>query len=78
MCRYEFSFALVPGFEDGLRGCAAEDARVNKAGKADTGNMPRGAEDAFEVPDCFGTEMVDTSAFLSHRLVEEHDTHGLG
>ena len=50
----EFAFAFVPLGEN-LRGRgAAEDARVDEAGEFDAGNVPGGAVDAFEVPDCFG------------------------
>ena len=46
-------FAGVPGLEDGGRGRAAEDARVDEAGEFDAGDVPGGAVDAFEVPDGF-------------------------
>lgn len=49
----ELAFALVPEGEDVGRGGAAEDAGVDEAGEADVGDVPGGAEDAFEVPDGF-------------------------
>ena len=49
----EVRFAAVPFVEDGLGGGAAEDAGVDEAGEADVGDVAGGAEDAFEVPDCF-------------------------
>jgi hypothetical protein len=53
--RDEFAFALVPQFEDFLRGGAAEDAGVNEACETDAGNVAGAAEDAFKVPDGFCT-----------------------
>jgi len=53
VCGDELAFALVPESEDvGGRG-TAEDAGVDEAGEADVGDVPGGAEDAFEVPDGF-------------------------
>lgn len=50
----EVGFAGVPGGEDGGGGSAAEDAGVDEPGEADVREVAGGAEDAFEVPDCFG------------------------
>lgn len=53
--RDQLSFALVP-FRQDLRGWSApQDARVDETREADTRNVSRRAEDAFEVPDGFGT-----------------------
>lgn len=53
VCTDELAFALVPEGEDVGGGGAAEDAGVDEAGEADVRDVPRGAEDAFEVPDGF-------------------------
>lgn len=53
--RDEFGFALVPFREDLGRRGAAEDAWVDEASESDAGDVSRRAEDAFKVPDCFGT-----------------------
>lgn len=45
------ALAPVPLGEQLGRGGTAEDARVNEAGEADAGDVARGAEDAFKVPD---------------------------
>ena len=47
----EGALASVPLGEQLGRGRAAQDARVDKAGEADAGDVPRGAEDAFKIPD---------------------------
>lgn len=54
VCGYELCFARVPGREDGGGGRAAEDARMDEAGEADTWDVAGGTEYAFEVPDGFG------------------------
>ena len=38
-----------------MRWCTAENSWVNEAGEADTWDVARGAKDAFEVPDGFGS-----------------------
>ena len=50
----EFGFALVPFGKNFGGWGTAEDAGVDEAGEADAGDVARGAEDAFKVPDCFG------------------------
>ncbi len=50
----EVGFAAVPFGEDLGRGSAAEDAWVDETGESQMGDVAGGAEDAFEVPDCFG------------------------
>lgn len=52
-CACEFALPTIPFREDIGGGRAAEDAGVDKAGKLDVGNMARGAENAFEVPNGF-------------------------
>jgi len=54
----ELALAAVPFREDGRGRRAAEDARVDEAGELDAGNVPRGAGDAFEIPDGFGAVEV--------------------
>lgn len=55
VCRDELAFALVPCLEDGGGGRAPEDAGVDEACEADAGDVARGAEDAFEVPNSFSS-----------------------
>lgn len=50
----EVGFAAVPLSEDLGRWSTAEDARVDETGESEMRDMAGGAEDAFEVPDCFG------------------------
>ena len=50
----EVGFAAVPLGEDLGGGGTAEDAWVDEAGESEVRDVPRGAEDAFEVPDRFG------------------------
>ena len=53
--RDQFLFPLVPCCQHFMRRRAAQDARVDQAGESDVRNVTRGAEDAFEIPDGFGT-----------------------
>ncbi len=46
--------AVVPALEQLMRGQTADDAGVGQAGKAQVGNMPRGGEDAVEIPHRLG------------------------
>ncbi len=50
----EVGFAAVPLGEDFGGGSTAEDARVDETRKSEMRDVAGGAEDAFEVPDCFG------------------------
>ena len=54
----ELAFASVPLCEDLWAGCAPEDAGVDQAGELDTRDVPGGAVDAREVPDCFSAVEV--------------------
>jgi hypothetical protein len=47
---------------------------VDEAGETDTGDMARGAEDTFEVPDSF--RATDVSVYMLHARREY--THGSG
>ena len=58
----ELGFAAVPLGENFRRGRAAQDARVDQAREADVGDVSRGGEDAFKVPDCFGPVYIEIYA----------------
>lgn len=49
----QVGFAAVPLSEDLGGGSTAEDARVDETRESEMRDMAGGAEDAFEVPDCF-------------------------
>lgn len=49
----QLAFSLVPGREDFCRGRAAQDARVDETSEADAGDVARGTEDAFKIPNSF-------------------------
>lgn len=51
--RDELILATVPFCKDFSGRSATEDSWVNEAWEADVGDMARGAEDAFKVPDGF-------------------------
>jgi hypothetical protein len=69
MCGYEFAFALVPEFEDVLRGGTAKDAGVDEACETDAGDVARGAEDAFEIPDGFRSVRCQSLSMPSPNLL---------
>ena len=61
----QLCFAGIPRLQHLLRRSAAEDSRVDEAGKSNTRNMTRGAIDALEVPDGFGTAAVNQQGLHS-------------
>jgi len=50
----ELALTPIPFGENLGRRRAAKDTRVDDTSESNAGNMSRGAEDAFEVPDRFG------------------------
>lgn len=54
----ELTLALVPDLKDFSGGCAAQNARMDQSGEADAGDVARGAEDTFEIPNSFCAEVV--------------------
>ena len=50
----EVGFATVPLSENLGGGSTAENARVDETREPEVRDMAGGAEDAFEIPDCFG------------------------
>lgn len=56
-CADEMGFAAVPLGEDFGGGSTAEDAWMYETGEPQMRDMAGGAEDAFEVPDCFSAEI---------------------
>lgn len=53
--RNQLSLPLIPRLEHFGRRCTSQNARMDEPGKLDVRDVPAGAVDAFEVPDCFGT-----------------------
>jgi hypothetical protein len=51
----EIGFSVVPGGKDLVGRSTTKNARMDQTGEADARNVSRGAEDAFEVPDCLCT-----------------------
>lgn len=80
----QLPFALVPFRQDFRGGRAAQNARMDQACEAHTGDVARGAEDTFEIPDCFGadnqlavsTGLSSTDNYTSIRIIDA--THALG
>lgn len=65
----EMGFAAVPLSEDLGGGSTAEDARVDETRKSEMRDMAGGAEDAFEVPDCFSAnDQCDVSIQMRRDL----------
>ena len=53
----KLTLTLVPGCKDFWGRSAAEDTWVNEASEFDVRDVTRGAVDAFEIPDCLGSEL---------------------
>ena len=52
---YERSFSFVPLGQNLVGWSTTENTRMNQTSKTDVRNMPRGTEDAFEIPDRLGS-----------------------
>jgi hypothetical protein len=59
----------VPRFEDFRRGRAAENTGVNQTGEPDAGDVARGAEDAFKVPNGFCAVLVSYQLMIQGKAV---------
>jgi hypothetical protein len=56
--RDQFGFAGIPVVENLCGRRAPENARVDKPGELNVGDMPACAVDTLEIPDCFGAAVV--------------------
>ena len=63
--RDERALSRVPGVEQLLGGCGADQAWVRDPGEAHAGDVPRGGVDPVEVPDRFGSAGLELLSCVS-------------